>query len=203
MIRILSLAAIITFLLTACKSKEQKAAEQYLKEIDKAMKSFPQEEKSSPVTKMDEMEKTLEELKKMPALTTEQLKALLPQELLGMKRSGFSANSMMGYGMAEATYKSDDNKQLRLTIHDVAGEAGSAWYSMMFWGFNMEREDDNGYEKTITYNGAKAIEKYQKYNEKYSLMYFTGNRLLVQVEGEKTGLDAVKAAAGSLNLNIH
>lgn len=203
MIRLLSLAATVAFLISACKSKEQKAAEQYMKEIDKAMKSFPADEKSASGTQMDEMSKKMEELRKTPALSTEQLKALLPAELMGMKRTSFSANSMMGYGVAEANYKSEDGKQMKLSVFDCVGDAGVGWFSMMYWGWNMDQEDENGYEKTVKFNGAKAIEKYQKYNDEYSLTYFAGNRFLVQIEGEKTGLDAVKQAAGSLNLNVH
>jgi hypothetical protein len=161
---------------------------------------------TNPATNTDasnDMAKAMEEMKKMPALSTDQLKAMLPENLMGMKRSSFSANSMMGYGVAEARYKSDDGKQLHLSIFDCAGVAGSAYYSMMYWGMNMEREDENGYEKTTTFNGAKAIEKYQKGSEEYTLTFPASNRLLVTVEGEQTGLDMVKQAAGSLNLKVN
>ena len=146
------------------------------------------------------MQSALEKMKKLPALSTEQLKAMLPAELMGMKRASFSANSMLGYGIGEARYKSDDGKEIKVVIYDCVGEAGAGWYSLMFWGMNMESEDDNGYKKSTTFNGGKAIESYEKNLEKYTLTFGSGNRLLVNVEGENTGLDAVKQAAGSLNL---
>lgn len=148
----------------------------------------------------NDMAKIMEEMKKKPALSTDQLKALLPEELAGMKRSSFSTNSMMGYGIGEATYKSDDGKEMKLMIYDCVGEAGVGWYNMMYWGMNMESQDDNGYKKTITLNGGKAIESYEKNQDRYSLMFPSSNRLLVNLEGDKTGLDAVKQAAQNLNL---
>ena len=151
----------------------------------------------------NDMAKMMEEMKKMPALSTDQIKAMLPENLMGMKRTSFSANSMMGYGIGEARYKSDDGKQLHVSIYDCVGTAGVAWYSMMYWGMNMEREDENGYEKTTTFNGTKAIEKYQKGSDEYTLTFPASNRLLVSVEGEQTGLDMVKQAAGSLNLKVN
>jgi hypothetical protein len=150
---------------------------------------------------VEDMTKAMEEMKKIPTLSTDQIKAMLPQELIGMKRSSFSANSMMGYATGEARYKSDDGKEIKLTIFDCAGPAGAGLYSMMYWGaMNMESEDENGYKKTTNFNGGKAIESYEKYSDKYGLMYVSGNRLLVNIEGERTGLDAVKQAAQSLNL---
>jgi hypothetical protein len=65
----------------------------------------------------DDMQKKMEELKKLTPLTTDQLKMLLPEQLMGMKRSNFNANSMMGFASAEATYKNEtDDKEIELNI---------------------------------------------------------------------------------------
>jgi hypothetical protein len=188
-------------LLTACNSNKSK---------EPATSDETSKDKSTEVTSdnavqntADEVQKRLEEMRKLPALSTDQIKAMLPEELAGMKRSSFSANSMMGYGIGEAKYKSDDGKEMRLVVYDCVGEAGVGWYNMMYWGMNMESQDENGYKKTITFNGGKAIESYEKNRDQYSLMFASGNRLLVNLEGEKTGLDAVKQAAGSLNLKTN
>ncbi len=151
-----------------------------------------------------DMAKALEAMKNLPALSTDQLKAMLPETLLDLKRSKFSVNSGMGFGVAEADYKNeDDSKRFRVQIFDCAGTAGAAYYNMMYWGLNMEQEDESGYKKSITYNGAKAIESYEKDSDQYGLLFPASNRLLVQVEGDHTGLDAVKQAANSLNLKVN
>jgi hypothetical protein len=190
-------------LLIACnsnKSKDSTTTEETGKE--KTSTETTSDNKSTSAA--DEMQKRMEELKKLPALSTEQIKAMLPEVLAGMKRSSFSANSMAGYGVGEASYKSDDGeKSMRLSVYDCVGDAGAGFYSLMYWGWNMERQDDNGYEKTTTFNGGKAIEKYEKGSERYTLTFPASNRLLVSVEGEKIGLDALKQAAGSLNLKVN
>jgi len=152
----------------------------------------------------NELEKKMEELKKLTPLSLDQLKAMLPEEFMGMKRSNFSANSMMGTGSCNATYKGNDDKELKISIIDCAGEAGAGLYSLRFWSLmNFQQEDDDGYSKTIDFNGQKAVESYKKNNDEYSLMYTASDRLLVHLEGEKTGLEALKQAASNLNLKVN
>lgn len=153
----------------------------------------------------DNMQKKVEELKKLTPLTTDQLKAMLPEEIMGMKRSNFSANSMMGYATAEATYKNEnDDKEIELNIFDCAGEAGAGIYSLSYWTkMSMQSESDNGYTKTVDFDGDKAVETYEKGNDRYELTRFVSERLLVTVKGEKIGLDAVKQTAQSLNLKVN
>ncbi len=143
----------------------------------------------------------IEELKKLPPLTSDQLKAMLPEEYMGMKRTNFSANSSIGTSTANATYSNDEGKRLKIELIDCAGEGGAGIYSMRYmtlWDF--QQEDDYGYQKTVDFNGQKAIEKYTKSNEEYGLTYIAKDRLLVNIEGEKMSLDEVKDAAKNLNL---
>ena len=153
----------------------------------------------------DDMQKKMEELKKLTPLTTDQLKTMLPEELMGMKRSSFNANSMMGFASAEATYKNEtDDKEIELNILDCAGEAGAGVYSLSYWTkMSMQSESDNGYTKTVDFNGGKAVETYEKGGDRYELTYVASDRLLVTVKGEKTGLDAVKQTAQGLNLKVN
>ena len=145
-----------------------------------------------------------EELKKLTPLSTDQLKAMMPDELMGIKKTSFTADSYSGASSSTATYKSDDGKELKLIIYDCAGEAGAGIYAIRYMTmWNIQHEDDHGYQKTVDFNGQKAIENYVKSNDQYSLAFLHNDRLLVTVEGEKTGLDLVKQAANSLNLKIN
>jgi hypothetical protein len=157
---------------------------------------------NSVTSSTDEMQKKMEELKKLTPLTTDQLKTMLPDEIMGMKRASFNANSMMGYAAADATYKNEgDEKELHVNIFDCAGEAGAGIYSLNYWTrMSMTSENDNGYSKTVDFNGGKAVEQYTKSNDEYQITYVANDRLLVSVSGSKTGLDAVKDAAKNLNL---
>ena len=153
----------------------------------------------------NDMQKKMEELKKLTPLTTDQLKTMLPEQLMGLKRSSFNANSMMGFATAQATYKNEnDDKEIELDILDCAGEAGAGVYSLSYWTkMSMQSESDNGYTKTVDFNGDKAVETYEKGSDRYELTYVASDRLLVTVKGEKTGLDAVKQTAQDLNLKVN
>src|SRR5437773_8595397 len=144
------------FILTACNNNKPKP----LTITSDDGKSKVSVDANSASATSDEMQKKMEELKKLAPLTTDQLKAMLPEEIMGMKRSSFSANSMMGFSAAEATYRdSSSEKQVNLSVFDCAGEAGAGVYSLSYWTkMNMQSETDNGYSKTVDFNGQKAVE---------------------------------------------
>lgn len=147
----------------------------------------------------DEMNSRVEELKKLTPYTLDELKALIPEEFMGMKRTKFSANSMMGTGFCSASYANDEGKELDVAIWDCAGEAGVGVYGMQYTAlWNFQQEDDNGYQKTIDFKGGRAIEKYTKSNDEYGLTFIAKDRLLVTLQGKKMGLDGVKEAANKL-----
>ncbi|HKP32497.1 MAG TPA: hypothetical protein VJT83_07205 [Chitinophagaceae bacterium] len=151
-------------------------------------------------TSLDESQKRVDELKKIPPLTNDEMKALFPQEVMGMKRKSFSVNSAMGYASGEATYELNDSTHYKVTVFDCAGEAGAGFYGMkVLAGMNIEREDDNGYEKTINFKGSKAWESYRKNNNEYTLNLLDNERFWVAFEGENTGLDNLKTFANSFN----
>jgi hypothetical protein len=190
------LVALSSFILLACNNR--KKGDITIKGKDGEKVTINTNELAK---KAEETNNKAEELKKLTPLSLDQLKALVPEEFMGMKRDSYSANSMMGAATCNATYKSEDGKELKVTIFDCAGEAGSGIYSLRYWTmWNFQQEDDNGYQKTVDFNGTKAIEKYQKYNEEYGLTYMSGDRFLVTLEGEKTGLDFVKNAAKNLSI---
>ena len=179
-------------------SKEESVKDESSKESTEKESTSASENISSSA---DETQKRIEELKKMPLITNDQMKSLFPEEVMGMKRSQFSVNSMTGFATGEAQYKKDDTTRYRVMMYDCAGEAGAGFYGMRFLtGWNIEREDDNGYEKTVSFMGTKALEKYQKNQEQYSLNFVTADRFWITLEGENTGLDNLKSFAQALNL---
>jgi len=157
---------------------------------------------STPTTaaSLDESQKRVEELKKVQPLSNEEMKAMFPEQVMGMKRSSFSVNNTLGYASGEATYKKDDTTTYKITVFDCAGEAGAGFYGMkILAGYNLEREDDNGYEKTVTFKGQKAFESFRKYNNEYSLNFLDNERFWVAFEGRNTGLDNLKEFANNFN----
>ena len=64
----------------------------------------------------DEMTKKTEALKKLTPLSLDQLKALLPETLNGIKRTNYNANSAAGYAVVEGDYQKDDTTDLKVMI---------------------------------------------------------------------------------------
>lgn len=155
----------------------------------------------SNTTAMDVGQKRIEELQKLQPVSNETLKSFFPENAMGMKRSSFSVNSALGYAVGTADYKKDDTTNYTVTIYDCAGQAGSAFYGISYMSrLNMEREDDNGYEKTVSYNGNTAIELYNKGTNEHQLHFLSGDRFWVTVRGNE-GLDKLKDLINALGLD--
>ncbi len=149
----------------------------------------------------NEMQKKMDELKKLAPMTTDQLKAALPEEVEGIKRSNFTANATGGFAFAEGEYQKDDSTNVKISIYDCAGEAGSAMYGMNYWTkMSIQQESSNGYTKTIDFNGGKAVESYDNSSKEATLTYVGNNRLLVTITGHNIKADELKAAAEKLNI---
>ena len=149
----------------------------------------------------DAFQKKSEELQKLSPYTLDQMKALLPEEMAGAKRSKFSANSAMGAAYAEGEDPINDSTELELKIFDCAGQAGAGIYSMQYLGMmNFQSESDDEYTKTFEFNGGRAVEHHNKKNNRSTLTYLAGDRLLVTLEGRNTGIDLLKQVAGNLSL---
>ena len=149
----------------------------------------------------DVYQKKAEELQKLSPYTLDQMKAMLPEELAGAKRSKFSANSAMGAAYAEGQYPINDSTEVELKIFDCAGQAGAGIYSMQYLTMmNFQSESDDEYTKSIEFKGGKAVEHLDKRSNRSSLTYLAGDRLLVTLEGRNTGVDMLKQIAGNLNI---
>ncbi len=148
-----------------------------------------------------DMEKQKAELEKLPPLSMDQLKGLLPETLMGTKRTNFSASSSMGAGMARGEYEINDSTRVTLNIYDCGGPAGAGIYSMQYMSmYNFQQETDEEYTKTIDFNGGKAFEHCEKATNDCTLSYFSGGRFMVTLESNHVGADALKQAANGLNI---
>ena len=147
------------------------------------------------------MEKQKAELEKLPPLNMDQLKALIPETLMGAKRTNFSANTTMGAGLARGEYELNDSTQINLNIYDCGGPAGAGIYSMQYMSmFNFQQESDEEYTKTIDFNGGKAFEHCEKETNNCTLSYFSGGRFMITLEADHLGAEALKQAARGLNI---
>ena len=185
-------------ILTSCKGNDGKEKEE-TKQAESPAKS---ESPSGMAEAADQLQSRAEELKKLSPVSTETLKALLPEELDGLKRTSYNVANTMGFSVGEAEYKVNDDSEIKVMIYDCVGEAGSAFYSMnYFMRLNMQQEDDNSYTKSVDFQGGKALEHFEKNSNDYQLTWLAADRFLVSVDGDNTGLDKVKSVARALDFS--
>ncbi|HYE55440.1 MAG TPA: hypothetical protein VD996_11365 [Chitinophagaceae bacterium] len=187
-------------LMMACNNAANKQEAENKTEEEKTESSDASTSGGGILSAANETEKRVEELKKLPPVSNETLKSYFPEEVMGMKRSSFNVSSAMGYAAGTAEYRKNDTTEYSVAIYDCAGEAGAGFYSMSWLaGMNMESENDNGYQKTVSFMGNKAIEGYSKSNHEHTLSFLSGERFWVTIEGNE-GLDNLKAFADRLGL---
>ena len=178
------LIALALATITACKdnpvSKKIKETKENVSNTKKA------------VEEINEIQKDIQELQEEEPLTNEELKEWLPEEIAGMKRTGYKAGHMgvMKIASIEGTYSNEDkSKKFKVEVIDGAGVMGaSATAGMrMILSQDFEEEDEYRSKRTVKKNGVKAIEQYVKNNNKSTLEFLQDERFYIKVTG--TNLD--------------
>lgn len=141
-----------------------------------------------------------EALSKLTPLTLEELKAFIPEQILGAAKSNYQATSAQGMGSVSAEYKIDEKTKIKLSIIDCAGSMGAGAYTIYNGMLSFERDTENEYSKVIEFNGGKAMESCKKKRDECTLDYFTGNRYMVNIKGDNVGMDVLKQVGKDLNL---
>ncbi len=150
---------------------------------------------------MQAMQQRKEELAAMTPLTPDELKALVPEELMGGLRTDMDVNSAMGATVANADYIIKDSIKLKLEIVDCAGPGGAGMFGMQYLNmFDINSDDEDEYVKTIEFKGVKAIENCKKKRNRCTLAWLSGNRYLVSLRGDNVGMDALKDVAKGLDI---
>lgn len=137
------------------------------------------------------------------SLAPDQLRGIVPERLSGLARTNISVerNAALGIQMsqAEATYSDGSGKKLDLEIMDMGGTMGlmalAAWANI-----EQDRQTSTGYERTYKANNRVLHEVWNQSSMHGEFSVITGNRFMVKIEGDVPNIDALKAAAGSIDL---
>lgn len=131
------------------------------------------------------------------------LKALLPAELPGYRRTsaGGERSGTMGISMAKAdgVYEGGDGATVKITLTDTGG---SGIASMMGAGIEMaeiDRESDDGYERSTTIAGHKAVEEYNTRRKNGSIRIFVAKRYMVEVAGDEVAPETLREAVAKID----
>ena len=143
---------------------------------------------------------------KVETVDFRKLKELLPEELDGMKRTGASGEKTNSFGIkvsqSEGNYKSEDGQQnIKITITDLGSMKGLTGMALFAWTMaDIDKETDDGYEKTTEFKGYKAFEKYNTTDKNGDLEIIVGDRFMVKGEGWGVDMDAIHNALGAIDL---
>jgi hypothetical protein len=186
---------VISTIIVACKSKDKFTVKD--ENGGKATVDLSDIAKNA-----DAMKDRSEALQKLPPLSLDELKAALPEQIMGANRDNMEATKMAGLAnYSKADYRMNDSTEVEITIFDCAGTEGAGYYNMAFLGvMSFESDNENEYTKTTEFKGDKAIETCKKKSNHCEFTFFGIDRYMVTLKGDNVGIDKLKQIGGDLNL---
>lgn len=156
---------------------------------------------------LGELEKQLTDAnggEKVEPVDFRDLKAELPERINGMKRISAEGerSGWGGFKVSTATGEyEDDDKRLEISIVDAGGMMGLAKVGLAAWAqAEVDRESDDGYERTTTIDGYQAYEKYNNKTEDGQVSIIINERFIVNIEGRNISARDLKSALNKLDL---
>jgi hypothetical protein len=148
--------------------------------------------------------KELNQGKDIQPISLDTLKGYMPDTLAGIKRTNSEAQHVntMGVNLATASANYEANGgELELVITDTGNLSGPMRMGLTGWATaQINSQTDTGYEKTITYQGCKAVEQYDRQDQQGTLRVFAGNRFVVEITGTGVTMETIKQAMGQIDL---
>jgi len=139
-----------------------------------------------------------------PMVHQRQLRALLPEEYEGMRRSNTEAGKQAAFGMnisyAQGTYSSGDARiDAKITDISAMGEfmkmAQYAWANA-----EMERESDDGYERTVKIEGFPGQESYENAYKSGRIQIMVDGRFIVELDGSGVEMKTMHGLLAAIGL---
>ncbi len=205
-----ALALGIAFL-GGCKSQEQKAAEETAKRMEEASKQMAAATQNGQVNVGDAMNALGAAMgaanggKKVETVDYKVLKDMLPASLSGMRRTDATGEKTSAMGMqisnAEGRYSGEKGENVTLKITDIGSLTGLAGMAAYAWASTeVDREGDDGYEKTSKFNGYKSHEKWNKSGKSGEISVMVGGRFVVEASGYNVDMNGLKDAMSKVDL---
>ena len=193
--------ALAMFIFGCGKSAEQKKLENAAKELGAAGGKIAES-----TEKMADAMKDLNDGKKVEPVDFRELKALLPESLPALTRKNLEGERSGAMGidvsMASADYANENGTSLNVKISDMGSLTGAMRMATLGWTMaQIDRESNDGYERTTTFNGYKAWEKYWTSTKHGELHVLVAGRFVVEVNGSECEMSQIKDAAAKVDLN--
>ena len=133
-----------------------------------------------------------------------ELKELLPEELGDLKRVSHEAERA-GFGIkvskASASY-GDGDQRMNLMITDLGGVSGLAKMGRELFETEVDKEDENGFERTTTYKGHDSFQRMQRSGDQSigEIMIFVDDRFTVHLDAQNVPFEQMIEAADQVDL---
>ena len=193
---------VMIFLFTMCSTEtEEKTAtdeiSEAMNELQEELKKAGNDAQGSVSDALNKVEDAVDELKKdnkvIEPVNFRVLKSGIPETFLGMERTkneGETAGTMgFKISTAKATFE-DGDRRIDIEIIDVGG-IGMAAMGMAAWSMaEIDKESDEGYERTTTFEGHKAFEKCR--NNRCEFSTWMNQRIIFNVKSNNVEMDDIK-----------
>ncbi len=132
------------------------------------------------------------------------IKEAIPDRLIGIDRTNIKGETTgaMGFkiSQAEAEFEEDD-KYMHVSIVDASAMGMARMGAAAWMNLEVDKENDDGYERTTTIDGNKAYEKWTSRTEKGELHMFYNDRYIVSIEARGIDMDDLQRALSRLDLD--
>jgi hypothetical protein len=136
-------------------------------------------------------------------IAPEALKAFVPETLTGLARSSIEARSDAAMGMtfsSVAASYTKDAQSVDVKVQDLGSVPALAMAMAAWSNSTMERETKTDVERVFRKDGVSMKEEYAKDGSHAEMAMMLGNGVMLEVRGQGVGIDAVRAALGSMDV---
>lgn len=139
-----------------------------------------------------------------PAVDFRELRALLPEEIAGLRRTNAQGKKTgaFGAGISEASgdYGAAGGPQIKVEIKDLGAMGPFGAMAGLGWtAADIDSESDQGYERTTQYNGRKGLEKFNTTDKSGSASVMVSGRFTIEIKGTGIEPQQLKSAAESID----
>ncbi len=155
---------------------------------------------------MDQVQKSMKDagMQQKEPVNFRELQKMTPEKLDGMERVSKSGETAGALGMkistSEAKYKDDDGNTIEVKIVDTGGFAMGLMGMAAWSAATIDKEDENGYERTSTLDGYKCFEKCRNRNNSCEISVIADNRYVVTASCNNCGMDKLKSTVKEMGL---
>jgi hypothetical protein len=173
----------------------------------------PQEDKKNTVENpqsMEDLSKALEQMgqamsggENVEPVDFRELKKCLPESFGDFEKIDSRGEKNAAFGIkvseAAATYKNKSGGEIEISIKDVGTMKGFVAMGLAAWTMaEFEKETDDSYERTTTFDKYKAMEEYNFTDKSGYWHHIINARIIVDIEGTQVEEKDLKSARESV-----